>query len=86
VRDLSRLADSLKSQIREFVAITGRHRDAPDPYDAIRTDMLQLWLRLARQHGCLQTDEDIGQLLGNDLDLNTQGLIAWDERRRKSGS
>jgi len=47
--------------------------------------MLELWLRLAREHGCAQSDAEIEHLLGNDLDLNTQGLIAWDERRRKSG-
>jgi len=85
VRDVPRLAESLKSQIREFVAITGRHPDGPQGrYEAIRADMLQLWLRLARQHGCLQSDAQIEHLLGNDLDLNTQGLIAWDERRRRS--
>ena len=85
VRDVPRLAGSLKSQIREFVAIAARHRQGPDRYEALRADMLQLWLRLAREHGCAQSDEEIEHLLGNDLDLNTQGLIAWDERRRKSG-
>ena len=85
VRDLARLAESLKSQIREFVVIVSRHRDGHDRYAAIRADMLQLWLRLARLHGCAQSDGEIERLLGNDLDLNTQGLIAWDERRRKSG-
>ncbi len=85
VRDLARLAESLKSQIREFVVIASRHRDGHDRYAAIRADMLRLWLRLARLHGCPQSDGEIERLLGNDLDLNTQGLIAWDERRRKSG-
>ena len=85
VGDLPRLAHSLKSQIHELVAITGKARDAPDRYRAIRSDMLALWLRLARQHGCAQTDAEIETVLGNDLDLNTQGLIAWDERRRKGG-
>jgi hypothetical protein len=45
--------------------------------------MLQLWLRLARQHGCTQSDAQIEHLLGNDLDLNTQGLIVWAARQRK---
>jgi glyoxylase-like metal-dependent hydrolase (beta-lactamase superfamily II) len=85
VRDVPRLADSLKGQIRELEAITEAQREAQDRYSAIRADMLQLWLRLARQHGCAQTDGEIERLLRNDLDLNTQGLIAWDERRRKSG-
>ncbi len=85
VRDVPRLADSLQAQIREFVAIVERQRDAQDRYEAIRAEMLRLWLRLARRHGCAQTDGEIERLLRNDLDLNTQGLIVWDERRRKSG-
>jgi glyoxylase-like metal-dependent hydrolase (beta-lactamase superfamily II) len=83
VRDVPRLAESLRSQIRELVAITGRHGNAGDRYGAVRSDMLQLWLRLAREHGCTQTDGEIERLLGNDLDLNTQGLLVWDDRRRK---
>src|SRR6185437_7547709 len=86
VRDVPRLAESLRAQIHEFVAITDRHREAGDRYRAMRADMLQLWLRLARKHGCTQSDAEIEHLLGNDLDLNTQGLLAWDERRRKGGS
>jgi glyoxylase-like metal-dependent hydrolase (beta-lactamase superfamily II) len=83
VRDVPRLAESLRLQIRELVAITGRHHNTENRHRAIRAEMLHLWLRLARQHGCTQTDAQIEHLLGNDLDLNTQGLIVWDDRRRK---
>jgi glyoxylase-like metal-dependent hydrolase (beta-lactamase superfamily II) len=85
VRDVPRLAQVLKAQIRELVAITRRHRDAADRYGAIRADMLSLWLRLARQHGCGQTDQELESLFASDLDLNTQGLLVWDERQRKDG-
>ncbi len=85
VRDVPRLAQSLKSQIREFVAITERQHAAGDRYGAVRADMLGLWLRLARQHGCEQTDAELEQLFASDLDLNTQGLLVWHERRRKDG-
>jgi glyoxylase-like metal-dependent hydrolase (beta-lactamase superfamily II) len=84
VRDLPRLAASLKSQIRELVDITQRAADADDPYAAIRNDMLKLWLGLIRQHGCTLADAEIERLLLSDLDLNTQGLIVWAERRRKT--
>ncbi len=84
VRDLPRLAQALKSQIREFVGITERRAGASDRYTAIRTDMLDLWLGLARQHGCTQTDAEIERLLLSDLDLNTQGLLVWADRRRKT--
>ncbi len=93
VTGLPRLAASLKSQIAEFVRFTEQRlgldaapsaaAPAADPYTAIRGDMLRLWLRLAREHGVSQTDAQVEALLKNDLDLNTQGLIAWGERRRK---
>jgi glyoxylase-like metal-dependent hydrolase (beta-lactamase superfamily II) len=83
VTGLSRLAQSLRAQIREFAGFATRRSAESDPYTAIRGDMLQLWLRLARQHGCTQSDAQIEHLLGNDLDLNTQGLIVWAARQRK---
>ncbi len=83
VRDIPKLAEALKAQIREFVRIAERHADAPDRYAAIRADMLDLWLHLARQHGCAQPDAEFVRLLKNDLDLNTQGLMVWADRRRR---
>ena len=83
VTGLPRLAQSLKDQISEFVRFTERGLGTPDPYAAIRGSMLSLWLRLAHEHGVSQTDAQVEALLKNDLDLNTQGLIVWGERRRK---
>jgi glyoxylase-like metal-dependent hydrolase (beta-lactamase superfamily II) len=84
VTGLPRLAQSLRTQIREFAGFATRRSGEADPYAAIRSDMLQLWLQLARQHGCTQSDAQIEHLLGNDLDLNTQGLIVWAARQRKT--
>ncbi len=88
VTGLPPLARALKSQIRELVAMTQRRLQESaveaDAYRAIRGDMLQLWLRLAREHGCTQSDAQIEALLRSDLDLNTQGLIFWANRRSKS--
>ncbi|HEY4209936.1 MAG TPA: MBL fold metallo-hydrolase [Steroidobacteraceae bacterium] len=102
ITGLPRLAASLKSQIAEFVRFTEQRLGfdttpaaasvaaptaaASDPYTAIRGDMLALWLRLAREHGVSQTDAQVEALLKNDLDLNTQGLIVWGERRRKAAA
>jgi len=86
VRDVPRLAASLREQIAALVQIATRHAGSPERYEAIRSDMLALWLRLARQHGCRQPDEEIVRLLEGDLDLNTQGLIVWADRRRKLAS
>ena len=85
VREVPRLAQVLKAQIRELVRIAERHAGAPDRYARIRADMLAVWLRLLRQHGCALPDSEIERLLASDLDLNTQGLIVWSDRRAKAG-
>jgi len=84
VTDVPRLANILKNRISELVSITERNADAPDRYEAIRADMLSLWLGLAREHGVKLGDAEIARLLKGDLDLNTQGLIVWLDRRKRS--
>jgi glyoxylase-like metal-dependent hydrolase (beta-lactamase superfamily II) len=84
VTEVPRLAESLKLQIREFVRIARGHRDAANRHEAISADMRGLWLELLRRHGCTLSDARIDELLGGDLELNTQGLIVWLDRERKS--
>ena len=83
VTDVPRLAESLKAQIREFARIARGHAGAADSYAAIRADMRDLWLDMARRHGCALSDAAIEELLADDLDLNTQGLIVWLGRQNK---
>ena len=80
VTGLPRLAQSLKSQIGEFTAMARRHAADPDREAGIRADMLALWTRLAREHGCRLTDAEIAGLLEKDLELNASGLAAWLDR------
>jgi glyoxylase-like metal-dependent hydrolase (beta-lactamase superfamily II) len=77
VTDLARLAVSLKEQIVEFTRIARAHAADARPALGISADMLKLWLTRARGHGVTRSDAEIGQLLEGDLELNTQGLIAW---------
>ncbi|MBV9698166.1 MAG: MBL fold metallo-hydrolase [Gammaproteobacteria bacterium] len=80
VTDVPRLGEALKAQVREFARLARRHAGATDPATAIRADMAALWLRLAREHGCAQSDAEILRLLEGDLELNTQGLVVWLKR------
>jgi glyoxylase-like metal-dependent hydrolase (beta-lactamase superfamily II) len=80
VTDIPRLASMLKAQIGEFVRIAKRHAVAQDRHAAIRAEMLELWLTLAREHGVAHDRDGIERLLQGDLDLNTQGLIVWLDR------
>jgi glyoxylase-like metal-dependent hydrolase (beta-lactamase superfamily II) len=82
VTDVPRLGASLKGQITALADIARRHAAAADPAPAIRADMRELWLSLAREHGVTLADSAIEQALDGDLTLNTQGLIAWLARTR----
>jgi glyoxylase-like metal-dependent hydrolase (beta-lactamase superfamily II) len=84
VTDVPRLAATLKAQVRELVRITHSQANAHDRYAAIRADMLDLWLGLAHEHGAPLSDAQIATLLRSDLDLNTQGLIIWLDRLKRS--
>jgi len=83
VTDVPRLGESLKGQIRELTRIAEQSADAPDPAGAIRDGMGGLWRELAIRHGCPLRPERVLALLEGDLELNTQGLIAWLERRSR---
>lgn len=82
VTDVPRLGAALKEQIREFTRIAEQSAAAPDPAAAIRAGMSDLWRRLAARHGCHVGPDELLALLEGDLELNTQGLIAWLQRRR----
>jgi glyoxylase-like metal-dependent hydrolase (beta-lactamase superfamily II) len=84
VTDIPQLASALKAQIADLVRIARQHAQAQDRYTAIRTDMLDLWLGLARAHGVALGRAEIERLLQSDLDLNTQGLIVWLDRAERS--
>ena len=83
VTGLPAIAASLKAQIRELAAIALRHADAGDPYAAIYADLRALWIELARRHGLAEPQASVDEYLSKDLDLNTQGLIAWLQRQRR---
>jgi glyoxylase-like metal-dependent hydrolase (beta-lactamase superfamily II) len=81
VTDVPRLGESLKGQIRELTRIAEQSATAPDRAAAIRAGMSDLWRELALRHGCQLPPERLLSLLEGDLELNTQGLIAWLHRR-----
>jgi glyoxylase-like metal-dependent hydrolase (beta-lactamase superfamily II) len=84
VTGTTRLATSLKSQIREFVRIVRERETLQEPFDSVRAAMLELWVRLLRQHGSSWTEAEIAKLLKTDLDLNVEGLLIWLQRQRRS--
>ena len=81
VTGLPRLAELLKMQVRELAAIAYRHARASDRAAAIRSEMRALWLQLARREGVAAPEPVIDAVLGMDLELNTQGLVSFLERK-----
>lgn len=84
VTDIPKLADDLRAQVRQFVQIARRNADRPDPKGAIKEEMQELWRGLARKHGVQLSDERIDALLGDDAELNAQGLVVWIERQKRA--
>lgn len=83
VTGVPRLGAALKEQISELAAIARVHAAHSERAARIRADMLALWLRRLREHGCQLSDAEIEHALGGDLTLNTQGLIAWLTRGKE---
>ncbi|MGB6451387.1 MAG: hypothetical protein WBE92_11595, partial [Steroidobacteraceae bacterium] len=60
--------------------VAGRHTHAADREAAIRSEMRATWVELARRHGIAPPERRVDEILGKDLDLNAQGLVAWLDR------
>jgi hypothetical protein len=71
----------MKMQVAALAGIARAHAADADPAPGIKADMLALWLRLARAHGVALSEAHIRQVLGGDLELNTQGLVVWLKRQ-----
>ncbi len=80
VTGLERIAASLKVQIRELASMALRHAGAADREATIRSEMRAMWIELARRHGIAPVESRVDEILGKDLDLNAQGLVAWLDR------
>jgi len=81
VTGAERLGASLEQQIASHVAIARRHESASDRERAIRADLRRDWIERLDAHGAPAAAVD--DWLTGDLDLNTQGLIAWLQRSER---
>jgi glyoxylase-like metal-dependent hydrolase (beta-lactamase superfamily II) len=84
VREVARLGESLKRQVRELAELARRHAQDADPAGGIRAGMFAAWLAAAHAHGCRQSEAELAALLAGDLELNTQGLTVWLQREQRA--
>ncbi|MGE0583397.1 MAG: MBL fold metallo-hydrolase [Steroidobacteraceae bacterium] len=83
VDDVARLADDMTAQVRAFAALAQRHADGADRGARIRADMHTLLRERSLAHGCTMGEARFDALVAADLDLNTDGLLAWLARRSR---
>jgi len=81
VAGLSHLAAQLHAQIDELVAMA---QAAPGEGDTRHAGLKQAveenMMKHLRAHGCTLGDDVCKELLANDVELNTQGLLVWRDR------
>jgi len=86
VTDIPRLAADLKKDVRELARVARSRAGSPNLFKEIAADIRAMWIDRARKHGCNLSDESFDAVLGNDVELNTQGLEVWLQRLESSAS
>ena len=83
VGDVERLARDLCQQIDAMVEIARDCDGLPDRHAGLVQALRTLYLERARAHGCLLDDTGVEKVLGMDIELNAQGLVAWLDRDKR---
>jgi glyoxylase-like metal-dependent hydrolase (beta-lactamase superfamily II) len=82
VTGAERLGAALEEQIASHVAIARRHAASSERERRIRDDLRRVWIERLEAHGAPAAAVD--DWLASDIDLNTQGLIAWLQRSERA--
>lgn len=77
VMDIERLATDLHRRIDDFVELVTRNAGEADRTAKVHADMYDYFLREVRAHGFAGTDDEIREVVGKDVILNTMGLEFW---------
>ena len=80
VRDVPRLMASLREGLRDHHRLAQEAMGHENAFDAIRQGLLDWLIGHCSAHGLDWTDSAIEEFFAVDLDLNTQGLVAWQAR------
>ena len=83
VTDVPRLAQALREQIEHFVVLAGEHATVPARHEQLRGALRNYLVARAQVHGVADAGAAVDAVLSADLELDTQGLIAWLDRTQK---
>ena len=82
VTELDRLACDLHKRIDDFVSLVMRHAADENCTEAVHISMYDYFIEEIREHGFTGTDDDIREVVGKDVVLNTMGLEFWLDHRQ----
>jgi len=84
VQNLDRLVTQMHEGIDAYVALAREHEHEHEDNrsEALRTSLYAYYEQRLSDHGYPGDRESIELLLGNDVDLNTQGLEVWLDREK----
>jgi glyoxylase-like metal-dependent hydrolase (beta-lactamase superfamily II) len=85
VNDLARLARDLHAAVDAYVELARRHHGKPDRGALIRKDMAAWFDAALDRHGYTGNAIARRELLESEIDINSQGLEVWLDRRAGAG-
>jgi glyoxylase-like metal-dependent hydrolase (beta-lactamase superfamily II) len=83
VTEVTRLAAALSEQIERFVLLAREQATAENRYARLRAALHAYFVERASAHGVANASAMVDSVLGPDLELNVQGLLAWLSRTEK---
>jgi len=82
VRNLDRLVPQMHKGIDAYVAIARQHEHDENRLGSLSASMFEYYAQRLADHGHAGDSETISSILGIDVDLNSQGLDVWLNRKQ----
>jgi glyoxylase-like metal-dependent hydrolase (beta-lactamase superfamily II) len=79
IEDLQRLANDLRRKLHEYSLLAQRHRDSDSAHKDLKAALKALHKEDLQRLGAKLSEREIEQLFAVDFELNTQGLLFWQE-------
>lgn len=82
VTDLGRLAEDLHRRIDDFVRLVTRHADEDNRTTSVHESMYAYFIDELAAHGFAGGEDEVREIVGKDVALNTMGLEFWLDHRK----
>lgn len=82
VTDLGRLAEDLHRRIDDFVRLVTQHADDDNRTERVHASMYAYFIAELAAHGFAGGEDEVRDIVGKDVALNTMGLEFWLDHRQ----